>query len=466
MVNLISHNEKPARAGSLSAMLANIGWLLGGRGVSAVLSTVYIALIARTLGPSGFGQFALVVGIAQSLTALVGFQTWQIIVRFGMAHLHEGRRDALARLIKGCLALDIGGAIAGSLLAFAAVALLGTQFGWSAGVKEDALIFCVVSLIAVRSTPVGILRLHDRFDVAAYADTMLPIARFAGALTVWATAPSVQGFLVAWAVAEVCSALAFWWFAARTVRGLPFRAARLDRTMLGHENPGLLGFAGVTNAGQTFALASRQLPVLLIGLYVTPAAAGGFRLAHQLGQALAKVSQIAARALFPELVRARTLSGDPDHFARLLGRSIRLAAIAGAVILTVLLLAGKPLLGLIAGEAFLPAYPLLLLLGTAAVIDLVGVGFEPALVSSGRAGLSFRIQLVVAVVLIASLFVLVQIWGTVGAGIAVLTGSALSFAMMGIATWRAIRRRDPPVSSSDAVIFEGAEADVDRPDAL
>lgn len=466
MSDQTSRNEKPARSGSLAAILTNIGWLLGGRGVSAVLSLIYIAVITRTLGPAGFGQFALIIGIAQSLTALVGFQTWQIMVRFGMAHLHEGRPEALARLTKACLLLDVGGALIGSLLALAAVGLLGPQFGWPPEVRRDALIFCAVSLVAVRSTPVGILRLHDRFNVAAYADTVLPIVRLGGALTVWAMVASVQGFLIAWAVAEFLSAVAFWWFAVGTIRGLPWRRSRLDWAMLRAENPGLLSFAGVTNAGQTFALASRQLPVLLVGLYVTPAAAGGFRLAYQLGQALAKVSQLGARALFPELMRARTISGDSDHFARLLIRSIKLAAVAGAVILAVLLLAGKPLLGLIAGEAFLPAYPLLLLLGTAAVIDLVGVGFDPALIASGRAWLSFRIQLTVAVVMVGSLFLLIQLWGAAGAGIAVLAGSLLGFCLLGIATYRAIRRRDPPVTPADAAMLEGAEEDVDRPEAL
>jgi len=72
----------------------------------------------------------------------------------------------------------------------------------------------------------------------------------------------------------------------------------------------------------------------------------------------------------------------------------------------------------------------------------------------------------VAIVLIGSLLALVQSWGTIGAGVAVLLGSLLGFVMMSIATWRAIRRRDPEVTSSDAAILEGAEEDVDRPDAL
>jgi O-antigen/teichoic acid export membrane protein len=457
---------RPPRAGSLRAVLVNMGWLLGGRGVAAVLSLLYIAVITRTLGLTGFGQFALIVGTAQTVTALVSFQTWQVIVRYGMGHLHEGRPNALARLVKACLALDVGAAIVGSLLALAAVALLGPKFGWDGDLQRDAILFSIVTLVAVRSTSIGILRLYDRFGIAALADTAMPVSRLAGALLALALLPTVEGFLTAWAAAELIAAAVFWGFAACTIRGLPWRASPLGWAAVRAENPDIVRLAGFTNASQSFHLTGKQVAVLLVGLFASPAAAGGFRLSHQLGQAMAKVGQLLARALFPELMRTRTLSADPAHFAQLLGRTVRIAAAGGAVILLILFLAGKPLLGLIAGEEFLPAYPLLLLLGTAAVIDLVGVGFEPALIAAGRAGTAFRIQLTVAVALIALLVGLLSAYDAIGGGFALLIGSLLGFVLMAGATLRAFRRGDPEVTASDAAILKGAGEDVDRPQEL
>ena len=443
-----------------------MGWLLGGRGVAAVLSLLYIAVITRTLGLAGFGQFALVVGTAQTITALVGFQTWQVIVRYGMGHLHEGRPNALARLVKACLALDVGAALAGSLLAAAAVSLLGPRFGWDAQLQRDALLFCFISLVAVRSTSVGVLRLYDRFGVAAAADTAMPVTRLAGALIAYAVAPTVEGFLIVWAAAEVIGAAAFWRTAATTMKALPWRASPLSWAAIRADNPGIVRLAGITNASQTFQLAGKQVAVLLVGLFASPAAAGGFRLAHQLGQAFAKVGQLLARALFPELMRARALSADPDHFAHLLTRTVRIAAVGGGAILALLFFAGRPLLALVAGEEFVAVYPLLLLLGAAAVIELVGVGFEPALIAAGRAGTAFRIQLLVAVVLLALLVTLLPARGAIGGGIALLAGAALSFVLMAAATVRAFRRRDPEVSRSDATILQGTRDDVDRAEEL
>src|SRR3546814_11340903 len=39
---------------SLRSILQNTGWLLTGKGVGAVLSLFYLAIVTRTLGPAGF----------------------------------------------------------------------------------------------------------------------------------------------------------------------------------------------------------------------------------------------------------------------------------------------------------------------------------------------------------------------------------------------------------------------------
>ena len=50
-------------------LIRNIGWLLTGRGVNAVLSIVYLALATRTLGLDHFGYFAIILALGQTVTA-------------------------------------------------------------------------------------------------------------------------------------------------------------------------------------------------------------------------------------------------------------------------------------------------------------------------------------------------------------------------------------------------------------
>ena len=262
------------RDGSLGRVFTNLGWLLGGKAMGAALSLVYLALAARTLGPEGFGQFTLVLGGAQAISAFVSCQTWQIVVRYGLPHLKEGRAAAAARLAAFCLSLDMAGAVTGCAIAALAVMILGPLLGWSAQLSQAGLAFSFVILLTGRSTAVGILRLHDRFAVGASADTATPIMRFVGALTVVALGASVRGFLVAWAAGEIVTAIVYWACVRAVAPGsLAWPSARTIRLAL-RENAGIWRFTWMTNLNVTLDSGGKQLVVLLVGLLVGPVGAG------------------------------------------------------------------------------------------------------------------------------------------------------------------------------------------------
>ncbi|MDB5682723.1 MAG: polysaccharide biosynthesis protein [Sphingomonas bacterium] len=425
------------RRASLRNSLLNVAWMLGGKGVGAALSLFYLAIVTRSLGIEGFGQFTLALGAGQAVASFVAFQSWQIIVRYGMPHLHAGRADALARLVRFTTILDALSAIGGAALVVLGIWLLGGHFGWTTAFRQQAMITSVALVLAMHWTPIGILRLHDRFGTATLCDSLTPIVRFIGALIVWLNGASAIGYLAVWAIAEVVTAIGFWIAAVRygEVRW------RLDRPLrwrdLKQENPGIAAYTVTTNLSQSLDLGGKQIAVLLVGLLVTPAAAGAFRFAQQLAQALAKLSQLLGRAIFPELVRSRSGSAGTEDFDRLFARTVRMTAIGGVIVFLILILFGQPMIGLVAGPEFLTAYPVLLVLGSAAALDFAAVGFEPAVVALGRPGLALKLRFVSTGLLLALMAVLPLWFGGVGAGFAVLAGSALSFAML----WQVMRTR-------------------------
>lgn len=444
------HNKdraaKPAQASdaAFSRVIANTAWLLGGKGIGAILSLFYLAIVTRTLGVADFGRFALILSTAQAISVMVTFESWQIVVRFGQKHLHGGDPHALNRLVRFCMLIDIASALAGCLLAAAVAFLLGPFFGWSHDLAGQALIFCAAMLLGIRSTPTGLLRLFDRFDTGTVAETMIPIGRMVGALVVMAFTPSITAFLIVWACAELVCASTYWTLALRAARGrmgswrsgTPF-AARA-------ENPGLIGFLTATNLSTTLSSVGKQVAVLIIGVFVGPTGAGFYRLANQLSQALTKVSGMLSRTIFAELARASASEG-AEQVRALFRRMNRLALITGAAIIILILVAGKPLLVLVAGEAFAGAYPLLLLLGIAASIDLVGVSFSPLLMATGRASLSLRIVFINTLVLLGMLTILLPRYGTIGAAYSSITAAVIGFCLMGWASRRAMR--EPQVSA-------------------
>jgi O-antigen/teichoic acid export membrane protein len=410
--------------------------MLGGKGFGAVLSLLYLAIVTRSLGLEAFGQFSLVLGSAQAVAMLVSFQSWQIVVRYGMPHLQGGRIDELARLVRFTVWLDVGGAIVSGIAVSVVVALLGAHFGWTTEFVTSAAACGIAFTLAPHWTPIGILRLHDRFATAALADAATPTTRLIGAAIVWTIEPNVIGYLAVWAAAEILTAIAYWTFAFR-LPGVPRRLNESLRwRLLANENPGLASYAATTNLNASLDVGSKQVAVVLVGLLLTPAAVGGFRLAQQLAQALSRLSVVMSRAIFPELVRSRADGHNRGQFEHLLRRTLQLTGLGGLLVFVFLLFFGDALLLLIAGPEFQSAYPVLLLLGTSASIDFAAVAFEPALVALGRPGLALKLRLISTTVLLTGIAVLTQSFETLGAGMAALATSLLSLVML----WMALRR--------------------------
>lgn len=429
---------------SLRRIFGNAGWFLGSKGVAALLSLFYLALATRVLGIERFGHFALVLGIGQAVSGLVTFQTWQLIVRFGFPRLADGDTRKRNRLIVFAAMLDASSAIAGSILATIAIILLAPRFGWSPEVMRDATLFCIAMLLSLRSTPIGILRLHDRFALAAAADTVTPIVRLIGAGIAAIFSPSISGFLAAWACAEVMTAIAFW---IAALRHEPLVYQRGDLRRVFDENPGLWRFAWLTNAASSLNLSAKQVTLLLVGGFGGAAASGAYRVATQLAQGLSKFTLALSRSVYPEFVRV-SVEGSPRQLRRLIRRMTMITTAGGVCVLLLTALTGKQLLELVAGPAFATAYMPMLLLGAAATLDLGGASFEPALTAQGRPGLALMLRSIAIAAQFTLLLWLLPSLGSVGAGWATLAGSLVAFALAGHAVRKSIRSKRTHCPSS------------------
>ncbi|MBB3693596.1 lipopolysaccharide biosynthesis protein [Sphingomonas sp. BK580] len=427
--------------GAVRAAIRNLGWLLASRGVLAVLSLLYLGLATRTLGLADFGRFALVTGAAQGLAVLVGFQTWQVVVRFGMDHRARGEDAALGRLYRACVLLDAASAALGLVLAAVILAVGREQLGISHALLRDTAILTAAQLLSIRSAAIGILRLSDRFGEAAVADSVTPVVRFVGAVVAATLLPTLQAFLWAWSAAEIATAASYWLILARSGDVGRMWSARLSGRLTA-ENRGIGRFMVNSNVVSSLGLAAKHIPLLLVGGFVGPAAAGAFRLALQIAQALAKLAQLIARAAFPEVVR--TVRGaTPAAVAGALGRMVLASSVGAAVILVLIALLGRALLVLVGGDAsYAGAYDLLLWLAAAGSIDLAVVGLEPVLLAADRSGAAMLARGAgVAAQLALSLLLLPRV-GAAGASVGVFGASLVTAIMLGALVRRYVRSRE------------------------
>jgi O-antigen/teichoic acid export membrane protein len=402
----------------MKRVFANMGWLLGGRGFNAVLSLVYLAIAARTLGTDGFGHFALIIALGQAVTGFSSFQTWQFIVRWGADPDRPGIDIARAREATGfAVALDgvsmAVGTIASGLLVLSAPLWLD--------VPPDLLWltfwYCVISLLAIRTTPTGMLRLHSEYGKATGAEAVQPVIRAGGAVLAWLFMPDVTGFILAFAVSEVATALALWVVAARVQ---PVSLASVSLRAIPARHKDAWRFVLSTNMSGSLAVAGKQVMILLVGTFGGAYLAGGFRIANQLGVALIALAQTISKAILPELVQSR------DGAVEIARRMANIAAIAGVAAVVTAILFGRQGLALIAGEQFTGFYWAMIILSIAGAVELVGASLESLLISAGKAHVAFLVRLFPTILALLMLEMAIEWKGAQGAGFAVLGSSLLA----------------------------------------
>jgi O-antigen/teichoic acid export membrane protein len=423
------------------SVLQNFGWMLASRGVSAVFSLIYLAIVTRSLGVEGFGKFALITGAAQLLANLLAFQTWQIIVQYGVNHIENNDEERLARLYRGALLLDAVSAFAGIIAAAIILHFFADALGLKDTLARATLIFNIIMLLSLRSTPLGILRLRDRFSLAAAAESATPTFRLIGAITVWLVHPKLQGFLIAWAIAELLTAAAHWYAVQKTGdlklmtrRGANIRAIFAD-------NPDILRYSLTTNFSQSLGMTTKQLPLFLVGGLTGTAAAGAYRLAAQLARSLTILARMIARAAFPEIVRAVRTHGVAG-LSDMLMRSIRVALAASTIAFIIVVLLGQPVLKLVGGVEFGQAYHSLLWLAGAGCLELAIVAFEPAIMAAQRAHLAFFARLAATGVLIGGAVLLEPGMGADGVAAAVFANSVVQSILLALVLLGLIRDKD------------------------
>lgn len=402
----------------MKQVFANMGWLLGGRGFNAVLSLLYLAIAARTLGTDGFGYMALIIALGQAITGFSSFQTWQFIVRWGADPENPGVDIERAREATGfAVALDLlsfaGGTVASAVLVLTAPLWLD--------VPPDLMWltfwYCVISVATIRTTPTGMLRLHSEYGKATWAEAVQPVIRAAGAGLAWWLMPTVTGFILAFAASEVGTALALWVVAARVQ---PVSLASVSLKAIPARYDGVWRFVVSTNLSSSLAVAGKQVMILLVGTFGGAYLAGGFRIANQLGVALIALAQTISKAILPELVQSR------DSAVEIARRMANIAAIAGVTAVVTAILFGREGLALIAGEQFTGFYWAMIILSIAGAVELVGASLESLLISAGKAHIAFLVRLVPTILALLMLESAIGWKGAQGAGFAVLGSSLLA----------------------------------------
>ncbi len=415
---------------TLRRIYKNAGKITGGKALAGVLSLAYIAIATRMLGPHLYGVLVLLHLYTVTVISVVAISGWHVVIRYGAVARSENRLDDLRKLIATAALAEIGSGIVALLIVVIGVPFAQEKLGWPPSILPLAMVYCFAGLGGLRSTPTGVLYLFNRFDLVAYHQAVMPIVRIIGASLALAFDGGLTWFVITWLIAGIFEGLVQWALGIYVLWRENLLAGMLawPRGVIA-ANKGIWRFVFATKFDVTLSDVSGRITPLTIGWILGPAAAGLYQVAYRASVALAQPGIIVGQAAFPELARLAA-EGDHQGVRSTMLRAAFPIGLAGLAVVAVFFLFGDDILIAFAGDKFLAAYTVLVLLGIGRVIQLFALALNPTLLALNRPGAAFAINATSTIALFPALIWLISEFGLNGAGVhAILLAAALASAM-------------------------------------
>jgi len=414
----------------LRRIARNFGRLLGGRSAAAVLELITVAVLARSLSTTDFGQVVLIQTYVLIVRGLFNFKLAETIVRFGVSALEANNELSFRRLLRATLFVEVAASGCSFVVAILALPLAARFFDWEQSLVFATMIYSSVLLTSARGTPKGILRVFDRFDVLAIQIVVNPFLRLFGVLLASmldAKVPLFIGVLTLGTFAGNIYLIARGWIefrrqvGGRIVRGPSLKGWREDF-------PDLRAFVPIVYVQTNLDKLPKHASTLLAGTLLGPAGAGMMRVAREATKILSKPGNLLQQVLFPNLVRL--WGRGTTNFHSILLRMILISGLFGFVVISASIFGGSLLLASILGPDYAVAAPLMSLFLLSATLDLVVFMLRAGGYAMGLAGKILWLHLISATLYLIAFVTLTPYMGLIGPGVA--AGFSATVSLVGI----------------------------------
>jgi O-antigen/teichoic acid export membrane protein len=391
-------------------LLTGGSWVLAGKIVTAASNVLISSLLARLLSPEGFGAFGLAFSLATggALLSQLGLQqaSVRLIAEF-MGRDQPGR--ARASVLFAYQHVVLGIMVVAAILLLGGGTWLALEL-WHAPALAGALVAIAVWM-AMTSLQVLTSETFRGFKDLRFASV------FGGVITGLLTL-SVLTALVLWK-GEASLAQVVWISAGgaavslmlgvtlvrRRIRVLPHGESIPAREVFSISLP--LWVSSVT----TFALA--QAALWILGTFLPKEDVGLYFAALRLVN-LVSMPLVLVNLIVPPFIADLYARGEKDQLQRVVRATATVAGVPAFVVLTIFLLFGGPIMGLIFGDPYRAAAPLLALLSIGYLANVWTGSCGVTLSMTGHQTVLMRITLVSGVISVGGSLLVVNRFGTVG----------------------------------------------------
>lgn len=393
-------------------ILKNTGYLSTANGIAAGMNMIQGILVARLLGVNDYGILGIITLFISVINKLISFRMGELVIKYVGQYSEEGENDKAAAVFKVSAAVEI----IASFLAFGLLVILA-PLGSEYFVKDTSYtplfilygLTILVNLISESST--GLLQLNDRFREISGLLILQSSLTLVLTVFVYISQGDLMTVLLVYLVGKTINGVGLSITALQEAKrqwGSAWLRGQLN--ILKDSSKELINFAIHTNISSSISLITKDSEILWVSLFRNPAEAGWYKLALSLSNIIQIPVSPLPKATYPEFSRevANERWGNFRHIMRqgsIIAGGYSFIATFGLLIL------GKPLIRIIYGTEYLPAFPALMILLFGFLVSNTLFWRRPALLALGRPDFPTKLNFILAILKIVGVLLLVPTYG-------------------------------------------------------
>lgn len=429
---------------SFEGILGSLGVLLSSNLAIALLTFGTFALTTRALSPEGLGLLVLIEAYGRMFDLVLRLEPSQALIRMAMPHRDAPQALPFRQLVRFGLLLDAGGSVLAALTALACLPLLSGWFGFDAGTRSLAALYCLTLLLPAPMTATALFRLFGHFGTYARINVLTAALRLGATGALLAAGSGLEAFVLLLCAMSCLDRLApsLWcWPLLRRKSGPGLLTTPLAGFL--RENPGLWSFVVTANLNVLARNSTRQFDIAALGGFLGPAELALYVLARRFAMLLVRIGAPLQLVLYPRMCELATHQR-PGPLARFVLAFLVAFGVMSACGLAAFGLVGQPAVALAFGPDFVAAVPNILIQLAGACLLLAGTILHSAAQALRRTSQLMAISTLAALAFFLPIPLLVPVHGALAAStlsllaaLVLATGNALIVA-------RALPKLHPP----------------------
>lgn len=399
-------------------LLKNSSKLLSGSFIASILNLLALSFTSKHLGANQLGLLVIAQTFVIVIDNIVNFQPWQALIKYGINNKNESNTEGFKAIIKITFLIDAGTALFAFVIAQVIHDFIIEFLSWDEEVSYLIKIYAFVILTNLKSLSIGVLRIYNQYGHLSIVNVLVSIVRILGVLLLVYLEGTIVGFLILWLLCEVLNNTLLFLLCLKELRKNTLLDFLQSSTKNFNKiNKGYFKFVITSNVHSTIRQLSREIDILIVGTYLAPSDVGIFKIVKNLTKPLLKIIDPFYQVIYPELVSFYE-DRKFHEFLSVIRNTTLFSSILMIISYIIFFFTGYYIIDLLFGGEFIYSKKILDFYLIAISIAIATFSWQPAMLASGQAPLSLKIQIISTIVYYVVLFFLISNFALIGVSIA------------------------------------------------